>query len=225
MPRVKLPRKSTSIDMTAMCDVAFLLLSFFILTTKFKPSEALAVVTPSSVSSKVAESKDVVLVTIDPNGKVYFSVSDDAPKKEIIEAVNTSRNLGLTSGEIANLSSVNVPFIGVPFSQLKSLASKNKDEFKGVNWPGIPVLDTLNNELTDWVAAAVSAFQGQKMALQVKGDNNAKYPSFQAVIRAFKKNDQLKFQMITNAEGVPEGTELYKRNMSNMAAGKSVSAE
>jgi len=211
--------------MTAMCDVAFLLLSFFILTTKFKPSEALAVVTPSSVSSKVAESKDVVLVTIDPNGKVYFSVSDDAPKKEIIEAVNTSRNLGLTSGEIANLSSVNVPFIGVPFSQLKSLASKNKDEFKGVNWPGIPVLDTLNNELTDWVAAAVSAFQGQKMALQVKGDNNAKYPSFQAVIRAFKKNDQLKFQMITNAEGVPEGTELYKRNMSNMAAGKSVSAE
>lgn len=225
MPRVKLPRKSTAIDMTAMCDVAFLLLSFFILTTKFKPSEALAVVTPSSVSSKAAESKDVVLVTIDPNGKVYFSVSDDAPKKEIIEAVNTSRNLGLTSGEIANLSSTNVPFIGVPFSQLKSLASKNKDEFKGVNWPGIPVLDTLNNELTDWVAAAVSAFQGQKMALQVKGDNSAKYPSFQAVIRAFKKNDQLKFQMITNAEGVPEGTELYKRNMSNMAAGKSISAE
>lgn len=226
MPRVKLPRKSTSIDMTAMCDVAFLLLSFFILTTKFKPSEALAVVTPSSVSSKVAESKDVVLVTIDPNGKVFFSVSDDAPKKEIIEAVNTSRNLGLTSGEIANLSSVNVPFIGVPFSQLKSLASKSKDDFKaGANWPGIPVLDTLNNELTDWVAAAVSAFQGQKMALQVKGDNNAKYPSFQAVIRAFKKNDQLKFQMITNAEGVPEGTELYKRNMSNMAAGKPASAE
>lgn len=225
MPRVKLPRKSTSIDMTAMCDVAFLLLSFFILTTKFKPSEALAVVTPSSVSSKVAESKDVVLVTIDPNGKVYFSLSDDAPKKEVFEALNTSRNLGLTSGEIANLSSSAIPFIGVPFSQLKSLASKNKDEFKGVNWPGIPVLDTLNNELTDWVAAAVSAFQGQKMSLQVKGDNSAKYPSFQAVIRAFKKNDQLKFQMITNAEGVPEGSELYKKNMSNMAAGKSPSAE
>jgi biopolymer transport protein ExbD len=211
--------------MTAMCDVAFLLLSFFILTTKFKPSEALAVVTPSSVSSKVAESKDVVLVTIDPNGKVYFSLSDDAPKKEVFEALNTSRNLGLTSGEIANLSSSAIPFIGVPFSQIKSLASKNKDEFKGVSWPGIPVLDTLNNELTDWVAAAVSAFQGQKMSLQVKGDNSAKYPSFQAVIRAFKKNDQLKFQMITNAEGVPEGSELYKKNMSNMAAGKSPSAE
>jgi biopolymer transport protein ExbD len=54
MPRAKIPRKSTNIDMTAMCDVAFLLLSFFILATKFKPPEALTVVTPSSVSSKIA---------------------------------------------------------------------------------------------------------------------------------------------------------------------------
>ncbi|MFM7710399.1 MAG: biopolymer transporter ExbD, partial [Ferruginibacter sp.] len=34
MPKIKIPRKSTNIDMTAMCDVAFLLLSFFILATK-----------------------------------------------------------------------------------------------------------------------------------------------------------------------------------------------
>jgi biopolymer transport protein ExbD len=216
MPRVKLPRKSTSIDMTAMCDVAFLLLSFFILTTKFKPNEALAVVTPSSVSSKVAESKDVVLITIDKEGKVYFSLSDDAPKKEVLEAVNTNRNLGLSSAEIASLAKA--PFIGVPFSQLKSLASKTPDDYKGMKFPGIPVLDSTNNELTTWIGGAVSAFQGQKMNLQVKGDNDAKYPAFDAVIKAFKKNDQMKFQMVTNAEGVPEGSELYKKNMAGKTA-------
>ena len=64
MGRAKLPRKSTNIDMTAMCDVAFLLLSFFILTTKFKPAEAIAVTTPSSVASKIAPSKDFVLITL-----------------------------------------------------------------------------------------------------------------------------------------------------------------
>ncbi len=74
MGRAKLPRKSTNIDMTAMCDVAFLLLSFFILATKFKPPEALSVVTPSSVSTKIAPEKDVVMVTIDKDGKVYLSV-------------------------------------------------------------------------------------------------------------------------------------------------------
>jgi hypothetical protein len=47
MPKLKIPRKSTTIDMTAMCDVAFLLLSFFILATKQKPPEVLTVSPPS----------------------------------------------------------------------------------------------------------------------------------------------------------------------------------
>src|SRR5271154_6064513 len=104
MGRAKLPRKSTNIDMTAMCDVAFLLLSFFILATKFKPPEALSVVTPSSVSTKVAPEKNVVLVTIDKDGKVYLSVSDaNMPeKKAIIEEINTSKNNGLTEQEKNN---------------------------------------------------------------------------------------------------------------------------
>jgi len=212
MPRVKVPRKSTTIDMTAMCDVAFLLLSFFILATKFKPPEALSVTTPSSVSSKVAPEKNVVLVTMDKEGKVYFSVSDaNVPeKKDIIESINTSKNLGLTDQEKKNFSNNPTAYIGVPFSQLKSYLSKTPDEVKGMQLPGIPVTDTLNNELQAWVGAAVGAFQGSKMALLVKGDNAAKYPSFQGVIRAFKKNDQMKFQMVTNPVPAPAGTELYK---------------
>src|SRR6476619_2687481 len=101
MGRAKLPRKSTNIDMTAMCDVAFLLLSFFILATKFKPPEALSVVTPSSVSTKVAPEKDVVQFIIDKEGKVYLSVSDAnvAEKKVIIETINTSKSLGLSDAE------------------------------------------------------------------------------------------------------------------------------
>ncbi len=58
--------------MTAMCDVAFLLLSFFILTTKFKPDEVLAVTTLKSVSTTPAEQKDIVMVTMDREGKSLF---------------------------------------------------------------------------------------------------------------------------------------------------------
>jgi len=217
MPRAKIPRKSTTIDMTAMCDVAFLLLSFFILATKFKPPEALSVVTPSSVSSKVAPEKNVVLVTMDKEGKVYFSVSDGntSEKKEIIETINTSKNLGLTDQEKKNFSNNPTAYIGVPFSQVKSYLSKSADEVKGMQLPGIPVTDTLNNELQEWVRAAVGAFQGSKMALLVKGDNAAKYPSFGGVIRAFKKNDQMKFQMVTNPVPAPAGSELAKQRAAN----------
>ena len=131
MPRAKIPRKSTNIDMTAMCDVAFLLLSFFILATKFKPPEALSVVTPSSVSSKVAPDANVVLVTIDRLGKVYFSVSDKnvggsgTEKKDIIDEINTSKNLGLTDAEKKNFYANGSAYIGVPFSQVKSLLDKD----------------------------------------------------------------------------------------------------
>ena len=212
MPRAKIPRKSTNIDMTAMCDVAFLLLSFFILATKFKPPEALAVVTPNSVSSKVAPDKNVVLITLDKDAKVYFSISDGNPneKKDVIDAINTSKNLGLTDAEKKNFSANASAYIGVPFSQLKSYLDKTPEELKNANLPGIPVTDTLNNELIDWVRAAVGAFQGAKMNLLVKGDNTAKYPSFQGVVYAFKKNDQLKFQLITSPVGAPPGSELDK---------------
>jgi biopolymer transport protein ExbD len=212
MPRAKIPRKSTSIDMTAMCDVAFLLLSFFILATKFKPPEALSVVTPSSVSSKIAPEKNVVLITIDKDAKVYFSVSDvnTAEKKDIIETINTSKNLGLTDAEKKNFSNNPAAYIGTPFSQLKSYLDKSTESLKGVVLPGIPVKDSTDNELIDWVRAAVGAFQGSKMSLLVKGDNDSKYPSFQGVIIAFKKNEQLKFQMVTNPVSAPAGSELYK---------------
>jgi biopolymer transport protein ExbD len=212
MPRAKIPRKSTNIDMTAMCDVAFLLLSFFILATKFKPPEALSVTTPSSVSSKVAPEKNVVLVTMDKEGKVYFSVSDGntSEKKDIIDAINTAKNLALSDQEKKNFTNNPTAYIGVPFTQLKSYLDKTPDEMKKLTLPGIPVKDSTDNELVDWVRAAVGAFQGTKMALLVKGDNAAKYPSFQGVIIAFKKNDQMKFQMVTNPVPAPAGTELYK---------------
>jgi len=219
MPKVKVPRKSTAVDMTAMCDVAFLLLSFFILTTKFKPDEALSVVTPKSVSTTPAEQANVVLVTLDKDGKVFFSVSDDATeeKQTIIDNVNQAKNLNLTDAEKKNFIRAG-SFVGVPFGQLKSYLQQPAANVGAVNQPGIPVTDTLNNELQVWMRAAQTAFQGGKMNLLVKGDNQAKYPSFKGVINAFKKNEMFKFQMVTDPEGVPAGTELYQKTLGGKRA-------
>lgn len=213
MPKVKVPRKSTSVDMTAMCDVAFLLLSFFILTTKFKPPDTLQVTTPKSVSTKAVEAKNVVLITLDKEGKVYFSVSDEnGPEKaEVIDAVNEMKALNLTDQEKAAFKRT-ASFVGVPFSQLKSYLQLTPEQLKNFKaTTGIPV-DTANNEMEVWIRAAAGAFQGKKMNLLVKGDNDAKYPAFKGVIDALKKNEIFKFSMITDPEGVPPGTELYKKN-------------
>jgi biopolymer transport protein ExbD len=226
MPKIKVPRKSTNIDMTAMCDVAFLLLSFFILTTKFKPSEALAVTTPKSVSTVPAEQKDVVLITLDKDGKVYFSLSDEntAEKEEILNVVSELKNIPLTDQEKASFKR-SASFVGVPFSQLKSFLALNPEQLKNFTSPGIPVTDSANNELQIWMRAAQTAFQGSKMNLLVKGDNDAKYPSFKGVVDAFKRNDILKFQMITDPEGVPQGTDLWRKNNTRGGAAAEGGAE
>ena len=218
MPKVKVPRKSTSVDMTAMCDVAFLLLSFFILTTKFKAPDVLSVTTPKSVATKAVEAKNVVLVTLDKEGKVYFQVSDENPdqKEAVIDAVNQSKGLNLTDQEKAAFKRTG-SFVGVPFSKLKSYLNLSPDQIKNFKADGIPV-DSANNEMVEWVRAAVTAFQNKTMTLLVKGDNDAKYPSFKGVIDALKKNEIFKFSMITDPEGVPAGTDLFKRNQA--AGGK-----
>lgn len=211
MPRVKVPRKSTSVDMTAMCDVAFLLLSFFILTTKFKPTEALAVTTPKSVSTKPVDSKNMVLITMDKEGKAYLSVGDEnkEQKETILDLVSQWKSLNLTEAEKKSFYQAGA-YIGVPFSSLKSYLQLTPDQLKNYKAPGIPVTDTANNEMEVWMRAVNSAFQGEKMNLFVKGDNDAKYPTFKGIMTALKKNEIFKFSMITDPQGVPEGTDLYR---------------
>src|ERR1044071_4639495 len=134
MARPKIARKSTNVDMTAMCDVAFLLLSFFILTTKFKAPEAAPVTTPSSVSAKIAPEKDLTLITITKDGKTFLSLDNEEVKQQIAEAINKDKNLGLTPAEIQLF--VKVPFFGAPFTSLKSYVKVPTDKLTAEAVPG-----------------------------------------------------------------------------------------
>lgn len=207
MPKVKIPRKSTNIDMTAMCDVAFLLLSFFILATKTKPPEAVAVMSPSSVSTKIAK-EEAILVTLTKEGKVYLMLGDKTHKDKILEDINTTKGLGLSEAEMKRLKKTE--FIGLPFNQLKSFLNLTTP-MDAAKMPGIPCQDSSNNELTDWIRSVVNSYSGESMDnlnLMLKGDNDALYPSFKNIKESFKKNDLYKFKIVTNAEGVPADSEL-----------------
>ena len=213
MPSVKTRRLSTDFDMTPFVDVAFLILSFFMLATKFKPPDVVEIKTPNSVSSKELAQKDAVMVGIDKDGRVFFTIQtekkeDDIIKYNVIKNMNSTRNLGLTEDEMKNF--VRNPSVGVPFSQLKGLLSTPDEQLQNVKQPGIPIKDSASNELYFWIRDAVSAFAGKKINYLVKGDSNSKYPDFKNVLSAFKRNDIYKFQLITAAEDAPPGTELYK---------------
>ena len=213
MGRAKLPRKSTNIDMTAMCDVAFLLLSFFILATKQKPPEAITVLAPTSVSSKAAPEKSI-LITLTKEGKFFLLLGDETKKQEVLQDINTTKGLGLSPQEITKLSKIG--FIGMPLGQIKSTLAL--DPLPGADkLAGIPIQDSANNEMVDWIRSITNAYAGgdQKQLeekLLIKGDNLAKYPAFKNIKFALKKNNLFKFRIVTNSETVPPGSELYLKN-------------
>ncbi|MDE7160658.1 MAG: biopolymer transporter ExbD [Muribaculaceae bacterium] len=77
MGRVKIARKSTFIDMTAMSDVTVLLLTFFMLTSTFLAKEPTQVITPASVSEEKVQETNFVQVLVSPEGKVWLTMNND----------------------------------------------------------------------------------------------------------------------------------------------------
>lgn len=226
MPSVKIPKKSAETDMTPFVDIAFLILTFFIMATKMKPPSPVEITTPYSVSSKELEQKDALMIEMDKDGRVFFTIQtekkeDDALKYNVIKNLNQTRNLGLTDADMKNF--VRSPTVGVPFAQLKGYFSRPEEQRKAVKQDGVPVTDTANNELYYWIRDAVSVFAGRPLLYMVKGDNNAKYPVFKGVIDALRKNEQFKYQLITSPEAVPIGTDEYRRRSASVAPGATAS--
>lgn len=221
MARAKIKRGSTNVDMTAMCDVAFLLLTFFILAAKFKPSEAIEVTPPSSVSNKHAPQKDYFNVTIDKNNQIYVNM-DDNMKEDVLKKVGELRNITYSDADIEAFKQAE--FVGVPLSQLNQFDRLTPEQISKTKFTGIPS-DSTNNEVLTWITAAVQATQGTAAHFLIKGDDASKYTAFKKVIDAFKKNEIYKYNLVTNAEDVPEGSELWKSNMKLLLSGEKPSAE
>lgn len=217
MSKHKLPRKSTHIDMTAMCDVAFLLLTFFMLATKFKPDEPVVVKTPSSISS-IPQPENSILLTVDPQGKVYFDYDNKKAKRLLIDKVNETKQLNLTEEEKSSF--VNGASFGLPFSQMKQYLAIPPMEQKQFTFTGIPI-DTsymaATNELGYWVESARYAGQeeGHPPRICIKCDAATAYPKVKDVIKTLTKNKIDRFNLLTSLEAIPEGTQAWEDSRKN----------
>lgn len=210
MPKVKIPRKSTNTDMTPFVDVAFLILSFFIMATRFKPPEPVEITAPNSVSAQPLPENNAVMISIDKDNRVYFTImskSDESLARATVEEAAKARGVTFTPQQLSSYRSGNL--LGMPFAKLGALLSLPPNEQMKVKQEGIPVLDSANNELTYWIAGAKQAFAGQPLKYLIKGDGASKYPTFKAVVDALKKNDEQKYNLVTMPEEAPHGTDLY----------------
>lgn len=198
MARIKIPRKSTAIDMTAMCDVAFLLLTFFILTAKLKQEEPLPVDTPASTTKQLFPDIDVATVTVG-HGKVFFGMEGQDIRKETLTAMGTKYNISFTPEEVQKFALL--PTFGVPIAQLKQFLNSSQDERKRFPQSGVQIDTTNNSELYNWVHEARVADAGLRqkvLRFAIKGDSHQEYPAVKQVIDIFQKQGVNKFSLITS---------------------------
>ncbi len=203
MPKVKVGRKSTAIDMTAMCDVAFLLLTFFILTATARQQDPLEVKIPSSTYKMKVPDKDIAIITV-AKGKVFYEVVGQDIKVRTLELMGQEYGLSLTAEDYARFKVI--PSFGVPIGNLKQYIAMNGDQrtASGLEVAGIPMTDTTaTNQLGRWIyrsREAVKQLHNQDMMISIKGDANEEYPVYKKVVDVLQMQGINKFSLITSPE-------------------------
>ncbi len=191
-------RGGISLDMTAMCDMAFLLLTFFILTAKMKTPEVVQVDIPSSVSDKKVPEQNLMKITVANDGKVYFSVTEPATRKQLIDKVATAKNMSLTEQD--KLAFANTEMFGLPMNQIKGFLSLPASKREDFVQPGIP-LDSANNELKVWIKEAKGV--NGRLIIAIKGDKQSDYEKYSGVVNTLQELNLNKFSLITSLEAKP----------------------
>lgn len=204
MPKVKVPRKSTVIDMTAMCDVASLLLTFFILTATARQPEPLPVDTPSSVVKIKLPPTGMGTLTIG-EGKVFFGVTDQPVRERMLQRMSERFNLTFSPAEVKRFKLMDS--FGVPLGQLSQVIKLNSDKR---NQPGlqggIPVdsVGSEPSELHNWILNARYAYKeqsGDDLRISIKGDSKENVKLVKKVIAILQSQEVNKFSLITSLEG------------------------
>jgi biopolymer transport protein ExbD len=197
---IKMKKKSTSTDMTAMCDVAFLLLTFFILTATAKVPEVMPVDTPASTVQTKLPEKDLATLTVG-NGKVFFDVKGKDVRVRTLELMGNKYGVKFSEDD-QNKFAIMESF-GVPVQNLKQILDMKPADRKNVQQPGIPK-DSLDNQLADWVQNARIAnieLHDKELELAIKGDAKEEYPIIRRVMDILQDQKINSFSLVTGLRG------------------------
>ena len=227
MGKVKIKRKSTLIDMTAMSDVTVLLLTFFMLTSTFLQKEPVTVITPASVSELKVPVTNLTTVLVSPKGEIFLGISGDSDstfssekvRAEVLQSAVSEYNkthgkkIQLTQEQVSKFAKMNM--FGMPIAQIPAFLDESQlhqDEImmgKRPEWKlGIPVDDNKDlanpNEFQIWMRAIYNS-SNPKMeetiksgeGIAVKADAATPYDVVHSVLDNLQTLKMNKFSLLT----------------------------
>ncbi|WP_281238751.1 MULTISPECIES: ExbD/TolR family protein [Flavobacterium] len=204
MAKIKMKKKSTSTDMTAMCDVAFLLLTFFILTATAKTPEVLPVDTPQSTVQTKLPATDLSTLTIgkvDGKTAVFFDLKGREVRKKALELMGQKYNIAFSAADAEKFALMES--FGVPIQNLKAVLDMKASERSKAGQPGVPK-DSLDNQLKDWILYSRKAnieINDKELQFAIKGDAKEQYPAIKQVMDILQDQKINSFNLVTGLRG------------------------
>lgn len=216
MGKIKVAKHAPSIDMTPMVDLAFLLVTFFMLTASFRMAEPVVVDPPASHSDKTLP-ENTILVTVDNNGRAFFGIGNGEAKINALAKISEKYGVKFTADQVkkfGGLSSFGVEVKDLP----RYLDASEAERLRFQPQKGVP-LDSLNNQLKDWITYGATElnviytrnredakeknieFKGEKPRYAIKADSKAKYIFVKDVFKTFTDMKIYTFNLITSMEG------------------------
>lgn len=201
-----------------MVDLAFLLVTFFMLTASFRMAEPVTVDPPSSIG-EVDLPDNHVMVTVDDRGRAFFGLSNTTAKKNALRAMSAKYKVPFTDNQIDIFSGISS--FGVDIKDLPRYLDASEEERKNFQpQKGVPI-DTItpNNQLKDWIAIggakavetfleakrkaeeAKQDFKAEKPRYAIKASAKTKYIYVKDVVKQFTDLKIYQFNLITSLEG------------------------
>lgn len=183
--------------MTPMVDLFSLLLTFFMLTTSFRPQEAAIIDTPSSISEKSSPDKNIMTISVSKEGLVFFNIDNGRDstthfRSDILKEMGKRYNIAFTPAELLNFG--RLASFGVPMKDMKKWLGVEAGKRAKLE-TGIP-LDSLDNQLGYWIRYSRLANQDAEAA--IKGDADAEYKVVKKIMDLLQENKVNKFNLTTS---------------------------
>ncbi len=201
MPKIKLPTKSPTTDMTPMVDLFAVVLTFLMLTTTFRPQEPAPVDTPFSISESPTPDFNIMTIVLSPDDRVFFNV-DNGPdtllrfRSKILTAMGERFATVFTPEELRQFEKY-PSSIGVPMEKMKDFLAAKDVAAKSVFQTGIPI-DSINNQLDLWILFARQI--NPNVQACIKGDSKTGFPLVKRVLDILQEKNVNRFNLITNLE-------------------------
>jgi biopolymer transport protein ExbD len=175
MPKFKPHRAGVRVDMTPLVDVAFLLLTFFMLTTQFKPDEYVDVVLPMSHADIKLPEGNVLTICISEK-----AATDPTPQHNIL--------FGADSTHI---------WMGLDSQLLRQrIFAEYKDLYGDSYYLKPTIYPVRKSQLANYILQARIA--NPKLVTVIKGDREAVYGYAEDVMEILQKTQVTRFSLVTD---------------------------